>query len=175
MSTEIDPRTFAPMEVARSQTFDGATSNEINQSGNFSESDFTLSGLVLVSAFDNTNETILSQADGLGTGRSYLLIDSSTGRWATSIGGGLASFASIPAVTTGSWNTFSLVHDASEDELTLTVGGASETKSVAMEIATGNFIVGAAKTKNSNTALNGILQDLRFNGLEQVGNEFLLQ
>ena len=176
MNLAMDPRLLAPVPQVRQQSFDGSQNNTITNNNDFANTDFTLSGQVRFDTFDQNNETIWSQQDGTGTGRSWLYVDSSTQKWITSIGGSASAFDStIAPALANAWHVFVLSYDHAANVLSLTVDGVLETKnSIVAENANGDFVVGAAKNANPVTSLNGTLRDLRFNNSEYYNGLALL-
>lgn len=131
--------------------------NGINQYGtitntdDFSASDWTLSGYFSTETLVG-NKALFSQLNGSGTGETWLRTANTTGVFQTEIGGTTSAFNSVTAASIGVDYYFTLAHDSTANELTLSVTNldssttTSETVSRTMVAATGNFNFGSSKT-----------------------------
>ena len=148
MTMAIDHRILTPQIISRQQEFDGTEQNVITNSANFASQSWTLSGDVRLDAFDNNNETIWSQQDGTGFGRSWLYVDTATQKWQSFIGGTAKIFdTNIGQAAVNTWYSFALVYAHDTNTLSLSIDGDTDIKtSVTVESANGNFVIGAAKT-----------------------------
>ena len=186
MTTIVDQRRFCARNRLREQTFDGSvpTFNEVSNAFNFAISlaPTVLSGWVYPTAFDENNSTIFSQKDGTGTGRSWLLLDTSVaGEWRSVISGSNLQFNTITNANLNTWYYFVLTHNAIANTVNLSVtpfGGSTETEqktSVTMESATGNLVIGTSKSESTNNAFDGRMRDLKLNGSSVYNGEYLLR
>ena len=176
MTLAIDHRILAPQVIFRQQHFNGTEQNVIANSVDFASATWTLSGDVRFGAFDNNNETIWSQQDGTGLGRSWLYVDTATQKWQSFIGGTAKVFdTNIGLADIDTWYSFVLVYGHDTNTLSLSIDGDTDTKtSVTAESADSDFVIGAAKNLSSLTSLNGTLRDLRFNNSEYYNGQPLL-
>jgi hypothetical protein len=111
-------------------------------------------------------QVIISQADGTGTGISWLCIDASGGRLMTELrttGRGGDSIVSPAVITDGAWHEVGFAWDGQYRYLY--VDGREVIKDSApltgLESADGGLYFGAAKTREAGTFFSGLIDDVR--------------
>jgi Tol biopolymer transport system component len=111
-------------------------------------------------------QVIMSQADGTGTGRSWLCMDAPDGRLMTElkgIGRQGASLVSPTVITDGVWREVGLVWDGTYRHLyvdgreVVKDGGPSD----ALERSDGGLYIGASKTRDAGTFFSGLIDEVR--------------
>ena len=119
----------------------------VPNSADFSGSDWTLTRRFVICDTIDTDYAMFAQADGTGIGQTWLKINSADNKFKTTLGGGGNIDLNAPAVAASTEYEVSLAHDATANEITLTVNGTTYAAvSVTMESATGDLYIGASKT-----------------------------
>ena len=156
---------WVPGKVGSALDFDGSDDYISAGSSSFdpSASDFTIS----VWAFPRSSalegsaaRTLFAQQDGTGTGRIWLQITNSNTTWGSFLAG--STKGSGVTVVLNTWANVVLVHNNSADTLTWYINGVqgNTNSTVAVESATGNFIIGAHKLTTVGR-YDGLLDDIR--------------
>ena len=122
--------------------------------------DFTIEAFVMTT-LDVANQVFVAQQDGVGLGRSDLLV-TGNGTWGTFLGGGTTDSAVVPEVDR--WYHVVLTYDGGFAKETIRLyidGELSGGSALLAEPATGNWIVGSHKSLASQF-FTGLVDELAF-------------
>ena len=123
----------------------------------YSDNDWTLQMWVRRDAANGTTDTLFSQGDGDGTGRTWLYVnDGAAGDYFSAFIAG-SGLNSTQTATVDEWFHVALVFTESSDNLKILVNGtevASGTRN--MESANGDFVIGATKAQGTEYFPGGI-------------------